>query len=95
MANYNKNVFVGTGGAEGINESHYLSAVYGIEQTLGRADTPLRKILNYAQDHFCGELPLLYALTVIQQMPDGQLHTRGLCLDQPSKSLAKMMRSTG
>ncbi len=53
MANYNKNVFVGTGGAEGINESHYLSAVYGIEQTLGQANTPLRQILNYAQDHFC------------------------------------------
>lgn len=78
MANYNKNVFVGTGGAEGINESHYLSAVYGIEQTLGRADTPLRQILNYAQDQFCGDLPLLYALTVVQQMPDGTLHTRGL-----------------
>ncbi len=78
MANYNKNVFVGTGGAEGINESHYLSAVYGIEQTLGRADTPLRKILNYAQDHFCQDLPLLYALTVVQQMADGTLHTRGL-----------------
>jgi nickel-dependent lactate racemase len=78
MANYNKNVFVGTGGVEGINESHYLSAVYGIEQTLGRADTPLRKILNYAQDHFCKNLPLLYALTVVQQMPDGTLHTRGL-----------------
>ena len=78
MANYNKNVFVGTGGAEGINESHFLSAVYGIEQTLGRADTPLRKILNYAQDHFCQDLPLLYALTVVQQMPDGTLHTRGL-----------------
>ena len=78
MANYNKNVFVGTGGAEGINESHYLSAVYGIEQTLGRANTPLRQILNYAQDEFCKDMPLLYALTVIQQMPDGQLHTRGL-----------------
>jgi nickel-dependent lactate racemase len=78
MANYNKNVFVGTGGAEGINESHYLSAVYGIEQTLGQANTPLRQILNYAQDHFCQELPLLYALTVIQQMSDGALHTRGL-----------------
>ncbi|WP_146522372.1 nitrogenase component 1 family protein [Stieleria varia] len=78
MANYNKNVFVGTGGAEGINESHYLSAIYGIEQTLGRADTPLRQILNYAQDHFCKDMPLLYALTVIQQMPDGTLHTRGL-----------------
>ncbi len=78
MANYNKNVFVGTGGQEGINESHFLSAVYGIEQTLGRANTPLRQILNKAQDDFCGDLPLLYALTVIQQMPDGTLHTRGL-----------------
>ncbi len=78
MANYNKNVFVGTGGQEGINESHFLSAVYGIEQTLGRANTPLRQILNHAQDEFCKELPLLYALTVIQQMPDGTLHTRGL-----------------
>ncbi|MCG8650072.1 MAG: lactate racemase domain-containing protein [Pirellulales bacterium] len=78
MANYNKNVFVGTGGAEGINESHFLSAVYGIEQTLGQANTPLRQILNYAQDHFCQQLPLLYALTVVQQMPDGALHTRGL-----------------
>lgn len=78
MANYNKNVFVGTGGQEGINESHFLSAVYGIEQTLGRANTPLRQILNHAQDEFCSKLPLLYALTVIQQMPDGTLHTRGL-----------------
>ncbi|QDT03633.1 hypothetical protein K227x_20170 [Rubripirellula lacrimiformis] len=78
MANYNKNVFVGTGGVEGINESHYLSAVYGIEQTLGQANTPLRQILNHAQDQFCGDMPLLYALTVIQQMPDGKLHTRGL-----------------
>jgi nickel-dependent lactate racemase len=78
MANYNKNVFVGTGGQEGINESHFLSAVYGIEQTLGRANTPLRQILNKAQDDFCSNLPLLYALTVIQQMPNGTLHTRGL-----------------
>ncbi|MFK8113847.1 MAG: D-mannonate epimerase [Rubripirellula sp.] len=78
MANYNKNVFVGTGGAEGINESHFLSAVYGIEETLGRADTPLRRILNHAQDEFCQNMPLLYALTVVQQMPDGTMHTRGL-----------------
>ncbi|MCH8840283.1 MAG: DUF2088 domain-containing protein [Planctomycetes bacterium] len=31
MANYNKNVFVGTGGVEGINKSHYLGAVYGMD----------------------------------------------------------------
>lgn len=78
MANYNKNVFVGTGGVEGINESHYLSAVFGIEQTLGVADTPLRKILNHASDEFCRDMPIVYVLTVIEQTDDGTLHTRGL-----------------
>lgn len=78
MANYNKNVFVGTGGVEGINESHYLSAMVGIDQTLGIANTPLRQILNYASDHFCDDLPILYALTVIEQLKDGTKHTRGL-----------------
>ena len=78
MANYNKNIFVGTGGAAGINESHFLSAAYGMERTMGRANTPLRKILNYAQDHFCGNMPLLYVLTVIESLADGSLITRGL-----------------
>lgn len=78
MANYNKNVFVGTGGAAGINDSHFLSAAYGMERTMGRADTPLRKILNYAQDHFCSDMPLLYVLTVIESLADGRLVTRGL-----------------
>ncbi len=78
MANYNKNVFVGTGGVAGINESHYLSAMVGIDDTLGIANTPLRQILNYAQDHFCQDMPLLYALTVIEQLKDGTKLTRGL-----------------
>ena len=89
MANYNKNIFVGTGGSEGINESHYLSAVYGIEQTLGQANTPLRQILNYAQDEFCKGMPLLYALTVVQQMPDGTLHTRGLYIGDDHETFFK------
>ena len=78
MANYNKNLFVGTGGVRGINESHYIGAVYGMERMMGRADTPLRKILNYAQDHFCGHLPLLFVLTVIGSNPAGKLVVRGL-----------------
>lgn len=78
MANYNKNVFVGTGGSAGINESHFLSAAYGMERTMGRHDTPLRKILNYAQDHFCQDMPLLYVLTVIEALANGDLVTRGL-----------------
>lgn len=78
MANYNKNVFVGTGGVAGINESHFIGAAYGMERMMGRADTPLRRILNYAQDHFCQHLPLLYVLTVIGTGRDGKLVTRGL-----------------
>ncbi len=78
MANYNKNIFVGTGGVAGINESHFIGAAYGMERMMGRADTPLRRILNYAQDHFCQHLPLLYVLTVIGTDDDGELVTRGL-----------------
>ena len=78
MANYNKNLLVGTGGVRGINESHYIGAVYGMERIMGRADTPPRKILNYAQDNFCQHLPLLYVLTVIGQNQTGELVTRGL-----------------
>jgi len=32
---------------------------------MGRADTPVRRILNYAQDHFCRHLPVVFVLTVI------------------------------
>ncbi len=78
MANYNKNIFVGAGGVRGINESHYISAIWGAERTMGVADTPLRRILNYAQDHFCGHLPLLYVLTVIGPDEHGQSVCRGL-----------------
>jgi len=78
MANYNKNIFVGVGGATGINESHFIGAVYGMERMMGRADTPLRRILNYAQEHFCAHLPLVFVLTVIGPRRDGSLAVRGL-----------------
>jgi nickel-dependent lactate racemase len=78
MANYNKNLFVGTGGVRGINESHFIGAAYGMERLMGRADTPLRRILNYAQDHFCRHLPLVFVLTVIGPRGDGSLAVRGL-----------------
>ncbi|MFN3189833.1 MAG: lactate racemase domain-containing protein [Aureliella sp.] len=77
MANYNKNIFVGTGGNKGINESHYLSALYGMERTMGRCDTPLRRILNEAQDRFCKDMPLMYVLTVIESLDDRKV-VRGI-----------------
>jgi nickel-dependent lactate racemase len=77
MANYNKNIFVGSGGSEGINKSHFLGAVYGMERIMGRADTPVRKVLNYASDHFAKHLPIVYIQTVVCATEDG-LATRGL-----------------
>jgi nickel-dependent lactate racemase len=78
MANYNKNVFVGTGGAEGINKSHFLGAAYGMERMMGRADNPVRKVLNYASENFAKDMPIVYVLTVVSAGADGALKTRGL-----------------
>ncbi len=79
MANYNKNIFIGTGGAEGINKSHFLGAVYGMERMMGKSDTPVRKVLNYASEHFSGSLPpVLYFLTVIGKNNHEDQVIRGL-----------------
>ena len=78
MANYNKNILVGTGGREGINRSHYLGAVYGMERILGRAENPVRSVLNYASDHFMRDLPIVYVLTVVGRRADSSLAVRGL-----------------
>lgn len=78
MANHSKNIFVGTGGQEGINKSHFLGAAYGMERIMGRADNPVRKVLNYASDHFAAGLPIVYVLTVIGKDGSGNLKVRGL-----------------
>ncbi len=64
MANYNKNIFVGCGGSSIINASHYLGALYGMENMMGRDFTPVHKVFDYAEEHFCRDIPLLYVLTV-------------------------------
>ncbi len=78
MANYNKNILVGTGGREGINRSHYLGAVYGMERIMGRADNPVRRMLNYAADRFLKDMPIVYVQTVVARAADGGLAVRGL-----------------
>ncbi len=78
MANYNKNILIGTGGREGINRSHYLGAVYGMERIMGRADTPVRRVLNFASERFLNDLPIVYAHTVVGRAADGGLAARGL-----------------
>ncbi len=78
MANYNKNIFVGTGGSMGIHRSHFLGAVYGMERMMGRADTPVRRVLNYASDHFAQNLPIVYVQTVVSKNDAGELVIRGM-----------------
>lgn len=78
MANYNKNVFVGCGGSEAINKSHFMGAVHGIENILGTADNPVRAVLNKASEIASLRLPLLYILTVVAPDSKGQLKIRGL-----------------
>lgn len=78
MANYNKNIFVGTGGAEGINKSHFIGAAYGMEKMMGRADTPVRKVFNYASENFSNHLPIVYVQTVVGLNKQGKLQTYGL-----------------
>lgn len=78
MANYNKNILVGTGGREGINRSHYLGAVYGMERIMGKAQNPVRNVLNYAADRFLKHLPIVYMHTVVGRKADGDLAVRGL-----------------
>jgi nickel-dependent lactate racemase len=79
MANGNKNIFVGTGGVMGIHRSHFLGAVYGMERMMGRAETPVRKVLNYASEHFASSLPqIVYVQTVVNKNEDGKLVIRGL-----------------
>ena len=79
MANYNKNIFVGCGGAVAINRSHYVGAVYGMERIMGRADTPVRRLYNYGSEHFGHLLPeLVYVQTVVGRASEGGLAVRGL-----------------
>jgi nickel-dependent lactate racemase len=89
MASHSKNVLVGAGGALGIGRSHYLGAVYGMERIMGRADTPVRRVLNWAAGRFLRRLPLVYILTVRGKDQAGRLVTRGLFIGDDIECFTK------
>ncbi len=89
MANGSKNIFVGTGGVMGIHRSHFLGAVYGMERMMGRVDTPVRRVLNYASDHFAKNLPIVYVQTVVNKNDKGDLVMRGLFIGDDSECFDK------
>ena len=79
MANYTKNIFVGVGGSEGINQSHYIGATYGMERIMGRAKSPVRDVMEYAREHFISELPIVYIQTVRAKNEEtGRMDLKGI-----------------
>ncbi len=66
-----KNILVGLGGKGFIDASHYLGASYGIERIMGRLRTPVRRVFDYAHEHFLAERGIIYALTVLDN--DGKV----------------------
>jgi hypothetical protein len=49
-----------------------------MERIMGRAENPVRNVLNYASDCFLRHLPIVYVLTVVGRTPDDRLAVRGL-----------------
>jgi len=79
MANYTKNIVVGAGGLDMINKSHFLGAAYGMERMMGRIETPVRRLFDYAMDHFLRDLPIQFVLTVMEKEKAGSgMIMRGL-----------------
>lgn len=90
MANYTKNICVGVGGEDTINKSHFLGAVYGMERIMGRTETPVRKLFNYAEETFLKELPIFYILTVMQKNSiTGKMEMRGLFIGKDKETFAE------
>lgn len=88
MANHSKNLFVGVGGSDMINSSHMVGAVYGMERMMGRDHTPVRKVFDYALEHFLKDRPVIFALTVCTA-PGGKIRTHGLFISEKRSALEK------
>jgi nickel-dependent lactate racemase len=78
MANHAKNIFVGTGGKEAIDKSHFAGAAYGMERMMGRTDTPVRVLFDEGLRRFAGGLsPILWVLTVVGARTDTEAKATG------------------
>lgn len=92
MANYNKNLFVGCGGHGIINRSHFLGAIYGMENLMGRDNTPVHQIFDYAEENFCRELPVRYVLTTIADNPAGGKKVCSLAVGRDREMFSKSIK---
>ncbi len=86
IANGFKNVLVGAGGVEMINKSHFLGAVDGMERLMGRTDTSVRRVLNYAHTHYLKQLGIVYVMSVMDVDKNGERVMRGLYIGDDART---------
>jgi len=78
MANFTKNLVIGLGGPSTINRSHFLGALCGMEDVMGRTTGPVRDLVDAAFDRFLApRLQVLWVLTVVEDAREGVVQ-RGL-----------------
>jgi carbohydrate kinase (thermoresistant glucokinase family) len=78
LANFTKNLVIGLGGAPTVHRSHFLGATAGMENIMGRAETPVRHMVDAAFDRFVApHVNVLWVLTVMQDTNTGVIQ-RGL-----------------
>lgn len=91
MANHAKNIFVGIGGSDMINKSHMIGAVCGMEKAMGRDHTPVRRIFDYAFEHYIKDRPILWVLTV-NTAPGGKIHSHGIFIGEGRECLTEAVK---
>ncbi len=91
MANYTKNLLVGVGGRDMINQSHMISAICGIETIMGRENTPVRRLFDYVQKKYLDQLKITFMLTVTcEKHQDSDLY--GLCIGEERETFSAACR---
>ena len=78
FAGFTKMLCIGLGGAGTIGGSHLISALHGIERTMGVVDTPVRALLDGGFDELLdARCRVLWLMTVVEGTPRGPV-LRGL-----------------
>ncbi len=92
MANHAKNLLIGAGGKDMIDKSHFLGAVFGMERIMGRIETPVRRVIDWAAERFLGGLPLFYVQSVMDRSEAGKLVMRGLFIGEGREPFVEAAR---
>jgi nickel-dependent lactate racemase len=71
---YTKHLTIGLGGPDTIQRSHFISAVHGIERTMGDPNAPVRQLLDRGFERFLApRCRVLFVLTVVEATAAGPI----------------------